>query len=92
MALEAGELAGRSTQVPEPPVLDTPGRITGPMITKTDGRPQSPNDELPPFPEGWYFVATRDSILQEKLIEKTWMGQEIVVWCDDEGRVCVSCR
>lgn len=60
------------------------------MITQTDGRPRSSDEELPPFPEGWYFVATRDSILREKLIEKTWMGQEIVVWCDDEGRVCVS--
>ncbi len=60
------------------------------MITQTDGRPQSSDEELPPFPEGWYFVAHRDSILREKLIEKTWMGQEIVVWCDDEGRICVS--
>ncbi len=47
-------------------------------------------DELPPFPEGWYFVASRESILREKLIEKTWLGEEIVVWCDDAGRVCVA--
>ena len=47
-------------------------------------------DALPPFPEGWYFVASRKSILREKLIEKTWMGAEIVVWCDVEGRVCVA--
>ena len=60
------------------------------MITNTDGRPLSPNAELPPFPEGWYFVANRESILRKKLIEKTWMGQEIVAWCDDEGRICVS--
>ena len=60
------------------------------MITKMDGRPRSSSEELPPFPEGWYFVAHRDSILREKLIEKTWMGQEIVVWSDDDGRVCVS--
>ncbi len=33
-------------------------------------------DELSPFPEGWYFVASRDSILREKLIEKTWLGEE----------------
>ena len=60
------------------------------MITKTNGRSLSSIDELPPFPEGWYFVASLESILREKLIEKTWMGQEIVVWCDAEGRVCVS--
>ncbi|MCE2431652.1 MAG: Rieske (2Fe-2S) protein [Candidatus Latescibacteria bacterium] len=47
-------------------------------------------EELPPFPEGWYFVASRESILREKLIEKTWLGEEIVVWCDDAGRVCVA--
>lgn len=60
------------------------------MITKTDQRPLSPNAELPPFPEGWYFVANRESILRKKLIEKTWMGQEVVAWCDDEGRICIS--
>ena len=47
-------------------------------------------DELPAFPEGWYFVTSRASILREKLIEKTWLGEEIVVWCDEAGRVCVA--
>ncbi|MCE2439874.1 MAG: Rieske 2Fe-2S domain-containing protein [Candidatus Latescibacteria bacterium] len=47
-------------------------------------------DRLPPFPEGWYLVTTRQSLLREKLIEKTWMGEEIVAWCDEEGRVCVA--
>ena len=47
-------------------------------------------DELPAFPEGWYFVASRESILRERLIEKTWLGEEIVVWCDEVGRVCVA--
>ena len=46
--------------------------------------------QLPPFPEGWYFVASRESILRGRLMEKTWLGEEIVVWCDDEGRVCVA--
>ena len=46
--------------------------------------------ELPAFPEGWYFVASRESILREKLIEKTWLGEEIVAWCDEAGRVCVA--
>ena len=47
-------------------------------------------DHLPPFPEGWYLVETRESLLREKLVEKTWMGEKIVAWCDDEGRVCVA--
>ena len=47
-------------------------------------------DELPAFPEGWYFVIIRASILREKLIEKTWLGEEIVAWCDEAGRVCVA--
>ena len=60
------------------------------MISKPDRPPPIPDDELPPFPEGWYFVAMRDAILRKKLIERRWMGEEIVVWCDDEGRICVS--
>ena len=43
-----------------------------------------------PFPEGWYFVASRRAVLREKLIRKTWMGEEIVVWCDNSGRICVA--
>ena len=45
---------------------------------------------LPPFPEGWYLVTTRETLLREKLIEKTWMGENIVAWCDEEGRICVA--
>ena len=49
------------------------------------------NTLLPsPFPEGWYFVASRPEVLKAKLIQKTWMGTNIVAWCDDEGRVCVA--
>ena len=47
-------------------------------------------DELPPFPEGWYLIATRETIERKKLIEKTWMGDEIVIWCDESGRICVA--
>ena len=61
------------------------------LRTKSTDRPVlNGTDALPPFPEGWYFVASRESILREKLIEKTWLGEEIVVWCDDAGRVCVA--
>ena len=45
---------------------------------------------LPPFPEGWYFVATRKAILKERLIQKTWLGANIVAWSDEAGRICVA--
>ena len=45
---------------------------------------------LSPFPEGWYFVTTRQAVLKEKLIQKTWMGENIVVWSDSGGHICVA--
>ena len=45
---------------------------------------------LYPYPEGWYFVATRESILRENLVAKSWLGVEIVAWCDDDGQICVA--
>ncbi|MDE2793656.1 MAG: Rieske 2Fe-2S domain-containing protein [Gemmatimonadota bacterium] len=60
------------------------------MATKTTRRKLSILNEMPPFPEGWYFVAKREDLLRRKLIERVWMGQEIVAWCDDEGRICVA--
>ena len=47
-------------------------------------------NRLYPFPEGWYFVGSRRSILKAKLIQKTWMGRQIVAWCDGEGNICVA--
>lgn len=46
--------------------------------------------ELPPFPEGWYFVASRDSLSKQKLIQKSWLGVEVVIWSDDEGQICMA--
>ena len=43
-----------------------------------------------PFPEGWYFIASRKTIEKEKLLRKTWLGEGIVVWCNDDGEVCVA--
>ena len=64
---------------------------SGGLRTSDTNRPvMTDADALPPFPEGWYFVANRESILREKLIEKTWLGEEIVAWCDESGRVCVA--
>lgn len=50
------------------------------------------DDRLPtsPFPDGWYFVASREALRKKALIEKTWLGQEIVAWGNDEGTVCVA--
>lgn len=45
---------------------------------------------LHPFPEGWYFVADRRSITKQRLIQKQWLGQDIIAWCDDEGTICVA--
>ncbi len=42
---------------------------------------------LPPFPEGWYFVASRKAVQERKLIRRTWMGEEIVVWWDGADRI-----
>ena len=52
---------------------------------------QLTNSRLPsPFPEGWYFVASRRAVLKAKLIQKTWMGENIVVWRDENGGICVA--
>lgn len=45
---------------------------------------------LPPFPEGWYFVASREDLRGKKIIHKTWLGEEIVLWCDDEDQICMA--
>ena len=45
---------------------------------------------LPPFPEGWYFVTSRKALQQVGLIQKTWLGENVVVWSDEDGRACVA--
>ena len=56
----------------------------------TDRTDLGGNAPLFPFPEGWYFVASRKSILKAGLIQKTWLGRNIVAWCGVEGTVCVA--
>ena len=53
-------------------------------------RNEPANAPLHPFPEGWYFVASRKALDKAKLIRKTWMGTEIVIWSDGGGGVCVN--
>ena len=61
-----------------------------PRISENKGRTEPANAPLPPFPEGWYFVASRRALEKAGIIAKTWMGEHIVAWCDDDGRVCVA--
>ena len=55
-----------------------------------DGERVGGEPALHPFPEGWYFVADRRSITKQTLIQKQWLGQDIIAWCDDEGAICVA--
>ena len=54
--------------------------------------PMRPEGRTPvsPFPDGWYFVASRDDLDKQSLIEKTWLGGDIVAWCNEQGSVCVA--
>ena len=45
---------------------------------------------LHPFPDGWYVVEQSSRLPVGKLVEKQWMGHEIVVWRDRSGAVCVA--
>ena len=56
------------------------------------GRRRGPQpDAIPsPFPEGWYFIATRQAVEKVRLAQKTWMGEKILIWCDKDGKICVS--
>lgn len=42
------------------------------------------------LPEGWYFIAPRETIERRSLIEKTWLGQEIVVWLGTGNQIRVA--
>ena len=45
---------------------------------------------LNPFPEGWYFVARRKAIERSGLLQRTWLGNQVVAWCNETGDVCVA--
>ncbi len=42
------------------------------------------------YPEGWYLVEIARNLPNGGLIQKEWMGQQIVAWRDGEGEICVS--
>ena len=82
-------------------LLPLPGRLIGcqnsshriresPFRMQTRPNEPSAAASLFPFPEGWYFVASRKTIEKAKLLRKTWLGERIVVWCDEAGKVCVA--
>ena len=45
---------------------------------------------LYPFPEGWYFVASRAALEKRTLVARTWLGERIVAWSDGGGGICVA--
>lgn len=67
-----------------------PSKRRIPCETRVDRVKHYSAPSLPPFPEGWYFIGSRRALLRKKLIEQTWMGKQIVAWCDDTGRICVA--
>ena len=42
------------------------------------------------YPEGWYFVEIARNLPNSGLLQKHWMGKQIVAWRDSVGEVCVS--
>ncbi len=57
---------------------------------KSDPNENNETSSLSPFPEGWYFIASRETIESKRLFRKTWLGEEIVIWCNEDGDVCVA--
>ena len=43
-----------------------------------------------PLPEGWFFIATRKEIEKDRLLEKKWLDDDIVLWCNEEGEIAVA--
>lgn len=45
---------------------------------------------LDPFPDGWYALEAADNLSAEQVIQKTWMGREIIIWRNRQGAVSVA--
>ena len=59
-------------------------------MTSTQRREPANNPLPSPFPEGWYFVASRRELRKAALLQRTWMGETVVAWRGDDDRVCVA--
>lgn len=66
-------------------ILDEAG---GSMTARADEHTN--NSSLLPFPEGWYFITTRDALRKASLMQRTWMGEEIIIWVDPAGQICIA--
>lgn len=42
------------------------------------------------YPEGWYLVEVARNLSRNGLLQKQWMGKQIVAWRDTAGTACVS--
>ena len=51
------------------------------------GAAETGEGALPPFPEGWFYIAARRELRGGRLVARKWMGIDIVVWRDAEGRI-----
>ena len=65
---------------------DRPRRVAAPSRRRASAYAPT----LAPFPEGWYFVGSREAIEKAGIVRKTWMGESVVVWSDGMGRVSVT--
>ena len=45
---------------------------------------------LPPYPNGWYFVARSADLSVGKLISRQWLGREIIAWRNQQHEVCIA--
>lgn len=64
--------------------------VSAPALTAVSAAEPDDGSGLHPFPEGWYFVARLSIIERRRLIRRTWLGKQIVVWADGNGGVCVA--
>ena len=61
-------------------------------LIATDGESKTypASGRLDPFPNGWFCIERGEALTSGRLIEKKWMGRDIVAWRDSNGRVCVA--
>lgn len=65
--------------------------MTDPAETPVD-RPaarSSPGDPRPPFPVGWFMVCRADELAPAGILERTWMGDQIVAFRAESGEPAV---